>query len=57
MELELRAVDGRLELSRPSRVRLEAGPRGQRFVADEAEPLTDERVRALADALRERPAV
>jgi hydroxymethylpyrimidine/phosphomethylpyrimidine kinase len=57
MELELRALDGRLELSRPSRVRVEAGPRGQRFVAEDPEPLKDEQVRALVDSLRERPAV
>jgi bifunctional DNA-binding transcriptional regulator/antitoxin component of YhaV-PrlF toxin-antitoxin module len=57
MELELRPVDGKLVLSRPSRVRVEAGPRGPRFVADDAEALTDEHVRALVDSVRERPAV
>jgi AbrB family looped-hinge helix DNA binding protein len=54
-ELVLRAVNGRLELSRPSRVRVEAGPHGLRFVADDAEPLRPEDVRALVDDLRERP--
>lgn len=54
-ELELRVVDGRLGLSRPSRVRVEAGSHGLRFAADDAEPLTSEDVRALVDDLRERP--
>src|SRR4051812_50079405 len=54
-ELELRAVSGRLELSRPSRVRVEAGPRGERVVAGDAEPLTAEGVRVLVDDLRPRP--
>ena len=54
-ELEPRAVNGRLELSRPSPVRVEAGPHGPRFVADDAEPLTSEDVRVLIDDLRARP--
>lgn len=49
MELEMTAVDGRLEISVPSRVRLEDGPHGQRFVAEGAEPLTAERVRQLME--------
>jgi AbrB family looped-hinge helix DNA binding protein len=55
MELELRAVNGRLELSRPSRVRVEARPHGPRFVADDAEPLASEDVRVRVDDLRARP--
>jgi AbrB family looped-hinge helix DNA binding protein len=48
-ELELAAVDGRLEVSVPSRVRLEDGPNGVRFVADAAAPLSAERVRELME--------
>ena len=48
-ELELQAVNGRLEIAVPSRVRVEEGPHGIRFAADGAEPLTDERVRALIE--------
>jgi AbrB family looped-hinge helix DNA binding protein len=48
-ELELSAVDGRLEVSVPSRVRLEDGPHGVRFAADDAEPLTAARVRELIE--------
>lgn len=52
-ELELRAVDGRLEVSVPGRVRREDGPHGPRFVADEAAPkLTAEVVRALVERQR-----
>ena len=42
-ELELEAVDGRLEVGVPSRVRIEQGPHGVRFAAD-----TDERLDAAA---------
>ena len=48
-ELELDAVDGRLVVSVPSRVRMEEGPHGVRFVADAAEPLTADHVRQLMD--------
>jgi len=49
-ELELTAVDGRLEVSVPSRVRLEEGPHGVRFAVDGDEPpLSAERVRQLME--------
>jgi AbrB family looped-hinge helix DNA binding protein len=48
-ELEAQAVDGRLEVAVPSRVRLEAGPHGARFVADGAAPLTATQVRELME--------
>lgn len=48
-ELELDAVDGRLEVSVPSRVRLDEGPRGLRFVAGSADVLTAEQVRELIE--------
>ena len=51
-ELEMAAVDGRLEISVPSRVRVEDGPHGPRLVADDAEPLTATDVRALIDRSR-----
>ena len=54
-ELEHHVVDGRLEISLPSRVRVEEGPHGLAFMADDAEPLTSEAVRAPVDDLRERP--
>ena len=49
VDLELEAVDGRLEVSVPSRVRVEDGPHGVRFAADAAEPLNAEQVRALME--------
>ena len=49
IELELEAVDGRLEVEAPSRVRVEEGPHGVRFAAPDAEKLTAEQVRALTD--------
>jgi AbrB family looped-hinge helix DNA binding protein len=49
IELELEAVDGRLEVAVPSRVRVEEGPHGARFVADGAEPLTAAQVRELME--------
>ena len=49
VELELQAVDGHLEVAFPSRVRLEDGPHGVRFVADDAEPLTAAQVRELME--------
>ena len=49
-ELELRAVDGRLEVRVPSRVRVEDGPHGPRFVSDaDVPPLTVEQVRELME--------
>jgi AbrB family looped-hinge helix DNA binding protein len=49
MELELDAVDGRLEVAVPSRVRVEQGPHGVRFAAAEGDVLTTEQVRALIE--------
>jgi AbrB family looped-hinge helix DNA binding protein len=48
-ELELEAVDGRLEISVPSRVRVEEGPNGVRFAADADAPLGAELVRELVE--------
>ena len=48
-ELELTAVDGRLEITIPSRVRSHEGPHGVRFVADAAETLSAEDVRELME--------
>ena len=48
-ELEIQAVDGRLEVAVPSRVRVEDGPHGVRFVADGAEPLSAAQVRELME--------
>ena len=48
-EIELEAVDGRLEGTVPSRVRVEDGPHGVRFAADASEPLRAEQVRELMD--------
>jgi AbrB family looped-hinge helix DNA binding protein len=48
-ELELDAVDGRLEVSTPSRVRVEEGEYGVRFAADDSLPLTQRRVRELME--------
>lgn len=48
MELDLESVDGRLEVSAPSRVVVEDGPHGVRFSA-EAEPLTTEQVRDIVE--------
>lgn len=48
-ELEVEAVDGRLEIAIPSRVRMEESAHGPRFVADDAEPLTDDEVRQLIE--------
>jgi AbrB family looped-hinge helix DNA binding protein len=49
LELELTAVDGRLEVAVPSRVRIEQGPHGVRLTADDAEPLSAEQVRQLVE--------
>jgi len=48
-ELELEAVDGRLEIAVPSRVRVENGPHGIRFAADAVDSLDSERVRELIE--------
>jgi AbrB family looped-hinge helix DNA binding protein len=48
-ELELDAVDGRLEVAVPSRVRVEQGPHGLRLAADPADRLTAEQVRELME--------
>jgi AbrB family looped-hinge helix DNA binding protein len=49
-ELELQAVDGRLEVTVPSRVRVADGPHGVRFVADAGETSLDaEQVRELME--------
>jgi AbrB family looped-hinge helix DNA binding protein len=49
IELEIQAVEGHLEVTVPSRVHVEEGPHGARFVADDAEPLSAERVRELME--------
>lgn len=49
VELELEAVDGRLEITMPSRVRVEDCPRGLRFAAAAADPLDAGRVRELIE--------
>lgn len=48
-ELEVRAVDGRLEVTIPSRVRVEEGPHGVRFATDAGERLSTEQVRELME--------
>ncbi len=48
-ELEIRAVDGHLEISVPSRVRIEDGPYSVRFAADTDEKLSPELVRELTE--------
>jgi AbrB family looped-hinge helix DNA binding protein len=48
-ELEVEAVDAHLEVSVPSRVRVEQGPHGVRFGADEAETLSAGEVRRLME--------
>ena len=49
LELELEAVDGRLEVAVPSRVHVEQGPHGVRFAAAEPGILTSDQVRSLVD--------
>jgi AbrB family looped-hinge helix DNA binding protein len=51
-ELELQAVDGRLEVAIPSRVRVEDSPDGLRFVAEAAQPLSAAQVRELMERSR-----
>lgn len=48
-ELDVQAVDGRLEVVMPSRVRVERGPHGVRLAADTDEKLTAEQVRELME--------
>jgi AbrB family looped-hinge helix DNA binding protein len=48
-ELEVEAVDGRLEVAIPSRVRAEDGPHGVRFAADGEQPLSGGQVRELVE--------
>jgi AbrB family looped-hinge helix DNA binding protein len=48
-ELEVEAVDGRLEIAFPSRVRVQETADGPLFVADGAEQLTDDDVRQLIE--------
>jgi AbrB family looped-hinge helix DNA binding protein len=48
-ELELSAVDGRLEVVVPSRVSVEEGPHGLRFAALSEAPLTAEQVREITE--------
>jgi AbrB family looped-hinge helix DNA binding protein len=52
MELEIEAVDGRLEIAVPSKVRVEEGPDGPRFVVDSDESLTAEDVRRILERTR-----
>ncbi len=51
-ELQIEAVDGRLEVVVPSRVRVEEGPHGARFAADGAEAVSAEQVRELTERSR-----
>jgi AbrB family looped-hinge helix DNA binding protein len=51
-ELELTVANGALEVRVPSRVRIEDGPHGLHFVADDAPVLTDEQVRELIERSR-----
>jgi len=51
-ELTLEAVDGRLGIAAPSRVRVEDGPHGLRFAADKSDSLSSERVSELIEASR-----
>ena len=48
-ELELEAVDGRLEVVVPSRVHAEDGPYGVRFAADGEDRLSAGQVRELLE--------
>jgi AbrB family looped-hinge helix DNA binding protein len=48
-ELEVNAVDGRLDVAIPSNVTVEHGPRGVRFVAAGADPLSADEVRQLME--------
>jgi AbrB family looped-hinge helix DNA binding protein len=48
-EVELDEVDGRLEVTIASRVRVEDGAHGPRLEADAADPLTADEVRELLE--------
>jgi AbrB family looped-hinge helix DNA binding protein len=48
-ELELTAIDGRLEVAVPSRVRVERSAHGLRFTASDDEILTSEQTRSLIE--------
>lgn len=48
-ELVLTAVDGHLEVAVPSRVRVEEGPHGSRFVSETDERLDAGQVRELME--------
>jgi AbrB family looped-hinge helix DNA binding protein len=48
-ELELSAVNGALEVRVPSRVRIEDGPHGLHFVADDADSRSADEVRELVE--------
>jgi AbrB family looped-hinge helix DNA binding protein len=48
-ELELAAVDGRLEVVVPSRVAVEDGPHGLRFTAPVESALTAQEVREITE--------
>jgi AbrB family looped-hinge helix DNA binding protein len=48
-DLELTAVDGRLEITIPSRVSVDTGAHGVRFVADGDERLDAQQVRELME--------
>lgn len=47
--LELRAIDGRLEVGIPSRVRVDEGAQGVRFVAETDARLDADQVRELME--------
>jgi AbrB family looped-hinge helix DNA binding protein len=48
-ELDLNAVNGRLEVAVPSRVRVEDGPHGVRFTAEGGEQLNAQQIRGLME--------
>lgn len=48
-ELDVRAVDGRLEVAVPSQVRVDEGPHGIRFVAESEQRLDADQVRELME--------
>jgi AbrB family looped-hinge helix DNA binding protein len=52
LELELTVVDGHLEVAVPSRVQVDDGPHGVRFVADTDERLDAAQVRELMERSR-----
>ncbi len=52
VELELKAVDGRLEISVASRVAVEQRPYGVRFATDTSGCITTEQVREITERAR-----